>query len=90
MYLSKRDFKLFCKLVDMQPQGEDFILLPKWKQNLIVDCGVALMRMRKKQDKVNKKTYAYIFEKRKTNKNYGRTTYIKVKDRKENSCHANE
>lgn len=55
-------------------------LEPVLKQS-IIEADISFMCVYKRYNEQKKKACSYIKNKRKTNKNYARTPYVKVKDR---------
>lgn len=81
MYLSTKDFAIISNAIDLLINDSRFLKLPQHEQTEVLKAMQSLNKMRNKQNEQNIKTYATIKEKRKTDKNYGRTPYIKIKDR---------
>jgi len=53
MYISKREFEALEKMYYLFPTGEPFRELPKEVQDIIVDGGVALMKIYRRKEKKN-------------------------------------
>lgn len=72
MNITNSDYEALKKAVEMLPHGEAFNMLSDEAQQTIVNADTILIKLLKKKKNDNKRTAAYIAEKRKTNKNYAR------------------
>ena len=72
MNITKDQFEALTKIRTLLPSGDQFNELPDHLQQIIIDYDTTLVNLYKKRKADNKRTAAYIAEKRKTNKNYAR------------------
>ena len=77
MFIKNEQYEILLRIRDLLPEGETFINLPKEDQEAIVKFESLLLEYRKEQRDRNTKIAAYVAEKRKTDKNFGRTPYVK-------------
>ena len=84
MNVTNDDFNKIEKALQLLPEGDDLKKLPKAKQKIICEANKTMLKLIEKKEKLNEKTKNYIAEKRKTNKDYARTPYIKKRDRENN------
>ena len=69
---------ILCKYIAEHPWDE----LDSNTEELLLQCDIAILRTMRRYKCDKKKSSKYISERRKTDKNYARTPYVKVKDRK--------
>ena len=77
MNITNKDFEVIKKALELLPTGEEFNKLSKEYQDIIVNADTVMVNLLKKKKANNERTSKYIAEKRKTDKNYARTSYEK-------------
>jgi hypothetical protein len=73
MNMANADFEALEKALNLLPHGQEFVALPEYEQEIIINANVVLVKLLKKKKANNARTAAYIAEKRKDNKNYARS-----------------
>ena len=77
MFIKNDQYETLLRIRNLLPEGQAFLNLSKDDQDAIVKFECLLLSYRKEQKGRNKKTADYVAEKRKFDKNYGRTPYVK-------------
>lgn len=77
MFIKNEHYETMLAIRKYLPQGEAFNILPKEEQDEIIKFEMMLMDFHKEHNARNKKIAGYLAEKRKDDKNYGRTPYVK-------------
>lgn len=81
MNITNKDYEVIKAIRDFLPKNEEFNSLSAAEQKKIIDFDITLVNLYQKKKKDNERTAKYIANKRKDNKNYARTPYVK-KERK--------
>lgn len=71
-YIKVDEFDAILKALELLPSGDAFNALPKNQQDVICKADEIMIKLYRRQRDSNRKTAAYIAEKRKTDKNYAR------------------
>lgn len=72
MFITNEDFLRICAAYELLPEGDAFNSLPQYKQDIIVNAGVTILKLMKKKKAENERAKKYIAKKRAVNKDYGR------------------
>ena len=81
MNITNKDYETIKNIYTLLPTGTAYDRLPAEDKKKIEDFDMTLKSLLSKKEKDNKRIAAYIADKRKDNKNYARTPYIKKGDR---------
>ena len=73
MNITNKQYEALKAAIYMLPSGDAFTALPKEEQDTIVAAQMVLMDLYRKKKASNKKTAAYIANRRKADKNYARS-----------------
>ena len=73
MNITNKQYEALKAAIYMLPSGDAFTALPKEEQDTIVAAQMVLMDLYRKKKASNKKTAAYIADRRKADKNYARS-----------------
>ena len=73
MNITNKQYEALKAAIYMLPSGDAFTALPKEEQDTIVAAQMVLMDLYRKKKASNKKTAAYIANKRKADKNYAKS-----------------
>ena len=80
MYLSVKEYEVLKEAVALLPHDEEYKALDKETQQKILDADVVLVGLWVKRKEFNAKSWNYIKERRKKDKNYCRTPYKKKRE----------
>lgn len=73
MNITNKQYEALNKAIYLLPSGDAFKALPKEEQETIMAAQVVLIDLARKKMADNKKTAAYIANRRKADKNYARS-----------------
>ena len=71
-YIKVDEFEAIREALELLPMGDAFNALPKNQQDIICKADAVIVKLYRRKRDSNRKTAAYIAEKRKTDKNYAR------------------
>ena len=77
MFITNNDYDILNQAIDLLETAD----LPNGSLKVVYSARSVMDGLKQKKEKDNKRIAAYIADKRKDNKNYARTPYIKKGDR---------
>lgn len=73
MNITRSDYEIISAALQMLPQGEAFTLLNEEAQQKIIAADRVMVQLLQKKKEQNRRTAAYIADRRKTDKTYARS-----------------